>query len=376
MLPLKLGVDRLSWHEGKKRACGCVEGHYTYIELTTTTWHRRAARARAVGRSASALLMVAIAARAPAFFRTVYHAISGGGKRKRDDSTHTAPQPSSGMSPPLRMGLNLFNKRPRTQGCLDDEVWPFALPSLLSPTPALHLLATAGQEREIALNRQRQDLPGMRGRHPRKPLNAAPKFPPSSSPPFSPPNSSGNPWATTPAARPSPMPATPPTRDSSGGPAASPPLRPPQLWGSASARVATTAAGPSALAAAPAPAPSDDDIRHGDPGTFEEQVERMRRLTGKIALQEKGLDTLKGREQAARDAQARTVTQRMAQSAARRLRIEAALKVRPAAMRGRGRGGGATEGGWGWASCLGPAAPAPRCEHAAWRRLASLSGGV
>ena len=33
VLPLKLGVDRLSWHEGKKRACGCVEGHYTYIEL-------------------------------------------------------------------------------------------------------------------------------------------------------------------------------------------------------------------------------------------------------------------------------------------------------------------------------------------------------
>ena len=63
----------------------------------------------------------------------------------------------------------------------------------------------------------------------------------------------------------------------------------------------------------------------------------MRRLTDKIALQEKGLHTLKGREQVVRDAQARAVAERMAQSAARRQRIEAALKVRPAAM---GRGGG------------------------------------
>lgn len=105
--------------------------------------------------------MVAIAARAPAFFRTVYHAISGGGKRKRDDSTHTAPQPSSGMSPPLRMGLNLFNKRPRTQGCLDDEVRPFALPSLLSPTPAFtlacHRRAGAGNRSESAATRPAGD---------------------------------------------------------------------------------------------------------------------------------------------------------------------------------------------------------------------------
>tara|TARA_B100000780_G_scaffold120851_1_gene84656 strand:+ start:451 stop:699 length:249 start_codon:yes stop_codon:yes gene_type:complete len=82
--------------------------------------------------------MVAIAARAPAFFRTTYtmvqHAL-GGGKRKRDES-HTVPQSSSGMSPPQRMGLKPFIKRPRTQGCLDDEVRPFAHPSLLSTTPA------------------------------------------------------------------------------------------------------------------------------------------------------------------------------------------------------------------------------------------------
>ena len=105
--------------------------------------------------------------------------------------------------------------------------------------------------------------------------------------------------------------------------------------------MATAAAGPSALAATSPPLPSDDDIRHGDPGSFDEQVERMRRLTDRIALQEKGLDTLKGREQVARDAQARTVTQRMAQSAARRQRIEAALKVRRAATSGgEGCGGG------------------------------------
>ena len=60
----------------------------------------------------------------------------------------------------------------------------------------------------------------------------------------------------------------------------------------------------------------------------------MRRLTGRIALQEKGLDTLKGREQAARDAQARTVTQRMAQSAARRQRIEAALTLKHSYLAG------------------------------------------
>ena len=84
--------------------------------------------------------MVAIAARGPAFFRTTYtmvqHAL-GGSKRKRDESTHTVPQSSSGMSPPQqRMGLNPFIKRPRTQGCLDDEVRSFAHPSLLSTTPA------------------------------------------------------------------------------------------------------------------------------------------------------------------------------------------------------------------------------------------------
>jgi len=243
------------------------------------------------------------------------------------------------MSPPPRTGLNLLiNKPHRTQGCLDDEVRPSALPSLLSTTPALHLLATAGQEREIALKRQ-QLLPGIRSWRPRKSPNAAPKFPPSSSPPFSPPNSSGNPWAKTPAAHPSPVPATTPTRGSSGGPAASPPLRP-QFWGSVSARMATAAAGPSALAPAPPPPLSDDGIRYGDPGSFEEQVERMRRLTDGIALQEKRLDTLKGREQAARDAQACTVTQRMAQSAERRQRIETALKVRPAAVGGEGSGGG------------------------------------
>lgn len=208
------------------------------------------------------------------------------------------------MSPPPRTGLNLLiNKPHRTQGCLDDE------------------------EREIALKRQ-QLLPGIRSWRPRKSPNAAPKFPPSSSPPFSPPNSSGNPWAKTPAAHPSPVPATTPTRGSSGGPAASPPLRP-QFWGSVSARMATAAAGPSALAPAPPPPLSDDGIRYGDPGSFEEQVERMRRLTDGIALQEKRLDTLKGREQAARDAQACTVTQRMAQSAERRQRIETALKAQP-----------------------------------------------
>lgn len=54
----------------------------------------------------------------------------------------------------------------------------------------------------------------------------------------------------------------------------------------------------------------------------------MRRLTGRIALQEKGLDTLRGREQAARNAQTRVVTQRMAESDARRQRVKAALKVR------------------------------------------------
>lgn len=58
----------------------------------------------------------------------------------------------------------------------------------------------------------------------------------------------------------------------------------------------------------------------------------MRRLTDKIALQEKGVQTLKGREQVVRDAQARAVAERMAQSAARRERIEAALKVRPTAL--------------------------------------------
>ena len=105
--------------------------------------------------------MVAIAARAPAFFRTVYHAISGGGKRKRDDSTHTALQPSSGMSPPQRMGLNLFNKRPRTQGCLDDEVRPYALPSLRYPfsclTLACHRRAGAGNCAESAATRSAGD---------------------------------------------------------------------------------------------------------------------------------------------------------------------------------------------------------------------------
>ena len=65
----------------------------------------------------------------------------------------------------------------------------------------------------------------------------------------------------------------------------------------------------------------------------------MRRLTDKIALQEKGLHALKGREQVARDAQARAVAERMAQSAARRQRIDAALEVRPAAM-GEGLRGG------------------------------------
>ena len=65
----------------------------------------------------------------------------------------------------------------------------------------------------------------------------------------------------------------------------------------------------------------------------------MRRLTDKIALQEKGLHALKGREQVVRDAQARTVADRMAQSAARRQRIDAALEVRPAAL-GEGLRGG------------------------------------
>ena len=282
--------------------------------------------------------MVVIAARAPALFRKIQHAFSGGGtKRKRDEPPLAAPQPPSDMSPPLRVGINRFSKRPRTQGCLDDEVRPFSPPSLLSP-PLSYTCLPPGQWQEIALHRQRQSLPGIRRWRPRKPLNAVPKIPPSSSPPFSPPNSSsGKPWPATPAARPSPVHATTPTRCSGGGPAASPSLRPPQPLGSASARVATAAAGPSALAAAPPPVPPDDDVRHSDPGSFEEQVERMRRLTDKIALQEKGLHTLKGREQVARDAQARAVAERMAQSAARRQRIEAALKVRPAAM-GEGEG--------------------------------------
>ena len=69
--------------------------------------------------------MVVIAARAPTLFRKIQYAFSGGTKRKRDEPSHAAPQPSSEMSPPLRVGMNLFNKRPRTQGCLDDEVRPF-----------------------------------------------------------------------------------------------------------------------------------------------------------------------------------------------------------------------------------------------------------
>ena len=281
--------------------------------------------------------MVVIAARAPALLRKLQYAFSGGGtKRKRDEPPLAAPQPPSDMSPPLRVGINRFSKRPRTQGCLDDEVRPFSPPSLLSP-PLSYTCLPPGQWQEIALHRQQQSLPGIRRWHPRKSLSAVPKIPPSSSPPFSPPNSSsGKPWPATPAARPSPVHATTPTRCSGGGPAASPSLRPPQPLGSASARVATAAAGPSVLAAAPPPVPPDDDVRHSDPGSFEEQVERMRRLTDKIALQEKGLHALKGREKVVRDAQARTVADRMAQSAARRQRIEAALKVRPAAMGGRG----------------------------------------
>ena len=93
--------------------------------------------------------MVVIAARAPALFRKIQYAFSGGGtKRKRDEPPHAAPQPASDMSPPLRVGINLFSKRPRTQGCLDDEVRPFSLPSLLSP-PLSYTCLPPGSGRKL-----------------------------------------------------------------------------------------------------------------------------------------------------------------------------------------------------------------------------------
>ena len=86
--------------------------------------------------------MVVIAARAPALFRKIQYAFSGGGtKRKRDE-------PSSDRSAPLRVGINLFSKRPRTQGCLDDEVRPFSLPSLLSP-PLSYTCLPPGSGRKL-----------------------------------------------------------------------------------------------------------------------------------------------------------------------------------------------------------------------------------
>jgi len=75
--------------------------------------------------------MVAVSARAPIFVRGLQmlqtfsqHAFPGG-KRKRDESTHTAPQPSPSMAPRVVLsGLDRAFKRclPKSQGALDDEV--------------------------------------------------------------------------------------------------------------------------------------------------------------------------------------------------------------------------------------------------------------